>query len=489
MPEVIVIGPDGRPQRVQQPDGGGFTTPAQAAEPFLPKRPNSIMGMLQSVGDIQKKGTDFFFGEAVPKLRDAAQNDRSLTPFEAAQFNLISDTAEAPQRIGGAVQDTIGQVSEALGEPFTPRFELDMKRQAEAQAQADAERAALEPFLRREQELQDALGASLGSLNDPSGGTGNTIDAGQVFLPGGGPELPGPPPGPNYEEVYAEVIKNMPEPPQPQDLEGQRTTALIAGLASGFLRMQDGNVGEALLGAGLGALSGVASFDEQQKAAEKEFQQRMWDYHNRVAQIKRLQAESDADFARRNWQHETNQMLRNFETSRARLKAMESRIFQTGNGFFISEIVDNGDGTGTRRLKHFNPADVTNNIAGVTKKLKAEIGEDAANTVALNMSKGHGDRAAAIWLVSKAKAEGKWSSMVDKFGVQKGLMSAGAGINALPGGTDKVKNQMVDNERDAMMIEVLMSHPAILMEAARDLNMEMPAFALRQGINPFLVGR
>lgn len=500
MPDVIIIGPDGKPQVVTKPAIGGLQTPAQT---FINQgqpdnsfkellkgvsKGDSVFDIVNNTNKLAQLGLNEVF-KTGSEMKDRAMNDRQLSPFQAAVDNTMGSLLTSPQDIKEGVTQTVQQVSEALGEPFTPRYILDEKQ---AQKQRDEQRAqeeSLKPFLEEERQRGEYLQQVMGSINAQGGGTGNAFDMGKVFLPGGPPSLPPPPPGPNYEEVYSEVIKNMPEAPNPVDFQGQRTVALIAGLASGLLKMQDGNLGQVLLGMGLGALTGVANADAAKEDAIKEFKDRMMDYHNRVAQVKRLQAESDNEYAQRVWQFNNSQIMARYQAGKERLDAMNSKVYQSGNGFFISEVVPNADGTARRVMRFYDPSGTTNNIANVQKVLEKQVGKDAANTITLNMAQGLGPRATAEWIISKAKADGKWSGLVKKFGADKGMMQAGMELSALPGGTESEKNKMIDRERDVMLVEILMSHPAVMMDAAKDLGIGNQAFAMRHNINPFIVGQ
>ena len=419
------------------------------------------------------------------QLTDAQGNPRSRAATDFA-FGLLGNTLKAPAELGQFLKTKGKDVGDVAIEPFLTNEELERKRQDQQETLVNdiANSPEMQQFRLEEEQRAQKLALSLG--NKQRGSAGSFIDGGSVFLPQEAPELPPPPPGPDFSEVYESLAQTMPEPPV--DKDGAETLAILAGMASGVLGTSDKDLGTQLLAAGVGGLAGQGSHQKQKLDAEKDFKRRLQDYHARVAVVKRAEAESAASYAKRVWQFKVDNLMNDYKVQQERRASMQSRISQAGNGFFITEFEDNGDGTAQRKIKFYNPKAETDRLASMQKRFKTLVGEDEANTIIMSLAQGDSTRGAAKWVLAKAKAEGKYEALIAKLGgdnLTKAISQAGARVNTFAGGTESAKNEIIDNERDAILIEMMMSSPRIMQDSASIVGLGDQVFSLRQGVNPF----
>lgn len=317
------------------------------------------------------------------------------------------------------------------------------------------------------------------------GGTSATITEpftlGNVQFPSV-PNFSPPPPAADFTEVYETLRKTMPQDPGTQDFQTQSTIAVLAGMMSGVLQARDGDLGSLLLGAGIGGLAGKATIDQAKQDAMERFKAQLDDFHIRWATVQRREAESDAQHAHRVWEHNNANLLRQYNAANARAELMNQKVTNGPDGqLYLTSITDNGDGTGTRQIRVYQPGKDTATAAGMIQMFKPLVGKEKAETIASQILTAKSpEKGLGLYIVAKAKADGKYESLLNNIeqispDFLKEMGQVGNKVNALQlGATESERGELIQNERDAFLIEVLMSNPRLLGLAGDTVGLTVP---------------
>jgi len=358
------------------------------------------------------------------------------------------------------------QVSK-LREPRLQEQQEDIVRMVEGRQQVD--QVAEEMF-----KLSMGEGGTTATISEP-------FTLGSVQFPSV-PNLPPPPPPADFAEVYAALQNTLPEKPSPEDFKAQQTMSILAGMMSGVLRMRDGNFGEMLLGAGVGSLAGRASSDQAQQQAEAQFKEQMNDFWIRTASIKRAEAEDEASYARRVWEHNNENMLRQYANANNIASMSNQKVTQGKDGkMYLTSITPNGDGTGTRQIRVYEPASDTKTIKDMMKVMSPMIGKEKAETVATTVLKAKNpSKALGLYIVGKARHDGKYTDLIKMVGervpsFKTDFMQIGTDLDALRiGATEGARGAIRENAQEALLIEAILSNPQLLGESGDFVGLQVP---------------
>lgn len=447
---------------------------------------------MQQMGAVAQLGQDY--GE---KLRSEIGSEGTSQAGDLLR-GITASITQFPAQVGYGIKHKAEGAAEAVGDFFTPRGELEKKaaREAEIEAANRVFEQMNDPnYMRTLQEqaiLESQYDRMLGEQQHPAD---DVFEMGRVQLPRGLGTMPLPPKGADYTQLYDLMQRTLPNPPAPHETESNRGIMILAGLASGFLGSGDRPLGERLLAAGLGGLNAQASLDEKKRQAEQEFKSQMDDYWLRMAGVKKSEIEGDAEYRQRVWRNQMDQLRANASAANARLSAMQSKLVNTKDGLFIQEMVDNGDGTATRRLRRYDATGQSAQLGYLIKDLTRVFGDkDQAESVAMNLAHSRDpNRSMGLYSLAKAKSEGRTEALIKTIDqatdgeFTKALGETGLTFNTLPGGSEKTKNEMIDAERDALIIDMISRSDAIRAAVAPMLGLDTHVRLLESGRDPFKI--
>jgi len=524
---------------------GGASVPAAGGPGGLPLKPPGLirktLGGAKTVGkpllglgiadmaigaepDPNEFGIDPGIGDPLPKLMgqgiqsahdfgaDLAAEGReqkgSNRPIGDFLSILAGETMQSPARVAAGAKDiaedpfgaflTFGekgtdvlQGAADYVQEVTPKFEAFQTR--DDFARQEREKQMVKQLRKTEAQqdvavLADAMANEVFNRSEAS--ITEPFTLGNVQFPQA-PHLPPPPPAADFSRVYETLAKTMPQDPDTNDFQTQQTIAVLAGMASGLLRMRNGDMGEMLLGAGIGGLAGQATSDVAKANAEAKFKAGLDAYHVRLATVQRADAENDATYARRVWEHNNSNILRRYAQANQKAAMTNQKITQGSDGLqYITEIVDNGDGTGTRTQRIYRPGVDTTTAAGMMKLFQPLVGKDKAETITSQILTAQTpEKAVGLYVVAKAKADGTYPKLLEQLDAaapdflkeygQTGSVLQGVGAGA----TEKERGELIQDARDAFLIEVIMANPALLGLAGDIVGLQLPAAPVSQGFS------
>lgn len=391
------------------------------------------------------------------------------TQFDKVMKGFIDSTFAAPARIGIGLAESGKDIAAGATDFFTLSDEERAAKQAEdQQVQQDAAVQA--------QNVVQQIAAPMFQAAFGQGSTSTItvpFDLNNVKF-SEPPPLPPPPPGADYAEVFEALQKAMPEDPRDmQDFQMQSTLAVIAGMASGLL---DSNapLGQTLLKAGLGAVAARGEADASQAKLVSQYKDQLNNYWIRIANVKKLEAESDADYDTRVWENKNNNMLREYTAEKAKMELLNGRTVQGKDGqIHIITTRDNGDGTGTQQIRTYKPGETTANLAGIIKAFTPLVGKQKAEVIAMETARtGDRSKAMGIFIVASAKANGSYEKLLNTIAarvpdLKEKLLQVGQTTQLVVGGTASDQAKMIANQRDALLIDFILSNPLILLEVGK----------------------
>lgn len=406
----------------------------------------------------------------VPKLTStpAANKFRQVTGGVA---NTVFNPIETAMNVGGYLSKNVTQpMVEATKESWpvqlgqnmiealtVPQGELNRREEAKAQATQAAADTADQQVLDRISAF-DAVTQGLGS----PGGSQVLWNEPQRAAP----QLPAPPPGPDYSGVQDALDQTKPQIDE-QALAERKKGAILTGLVGGLLQgALDGNMsaGQILGMGGMGTLQGLNAAGEDKRQSEEKFKKAMDEYWVRTAGVRRDQAESDAQYADRVYQTK----IRQLELNAAAAQARGPKLHQAGDKFMVEETVN-----GQRIMR---PLDIgaVNRLAGMEAEMGRLLGgtDDAKKKAGAIVAEvaARKDPAYALPMVAVArlKQSGKYMDLVAELGKAnpewlKGFNSIGADQQGFM--DEKSLTDLINSRKDAMLIDAIARIPAIRAKA------------------------
>lgn len=478
------------------PEPGEFSVRGQAERSPTPSLINPLESLAgqgaQSAFDIgvslentagapdQSKGGDFLRILAGETLQAPARVTKGVK-------NIAEDPLAAAVKLKDNVKGGAEAVAKFAVDNVTPQFldETFITRERLEQDRA----AELAPKLVAQEQQQRQVGQLAEEMFKQKFGEGGTtttvtepFDLGNVQFPSA-PNLPPPPPAADFSEVYATLQKTMPQDPNTEDLQTQQTLAVLAGMATGMLQMRNGNLGDMLLGAGIGGFAGQAQHDQTTQAAEAKFREDLNAYWLKLASVQKQEAENDASHAIRVWEHNNGNMLRQHSAAAQKAQMANQKVTQGKDGqLYLTSITDNGDGTGTRQIRTYKPGTDTSTAAGMMKVFKPLVGDKKAETIVSQILTAKSpEKAMGLYIVSKAKADGKYEGLLNRINTVapdflKEMSTVGQTIQGRSlGATEKERGELIQNERDAFLVDVILSNPSLLGLAGDTVGLTLPS--------------
>lgn len=281
--------------------------------------------------------------------------------------------------------------------------------------------------------------------------------------------FPAPPKGADYSSVQEALDKTKPTPDNVDYEKRTRDTVLMGimgGLLQGAIRGED--LGTMFARAGVGGLTAKANVAKNREQAKQTFKKALNNYWIKTADVRKMQAESDADYAYRVYQSKLIQMKTkadSFKKSKPRIIQQNNRTYVIGQSpegkMIMQELKPEGEID--RASKMFK---VLTDVYGNSPKQKDKIRALIADGVQKN------DPLYPVETLTLAelKATGKYIDLIKK--LSNASEKFNADFNAIGlfadqtlGGVEADKDKLIDKRRDTLVREALGNNPKAMLYA------------------------
>lgn len=439
---------------VSKEDAGNFISKTPLGKPWFGlSSQNSPAGfLLNKANEIQADENASGYAHLLANTGEAALTlPNNLIDAAKNGFNYITDSAAAKTglaALAGASPKQMNMVQEAHERP--QREAMHQQQQAMLQQQAENEMF----FHALGNGVQQFTGGSQPSRS-------SSVDLGPAPSGGDVPapvDLPAPPPAQDFSQVQEMIERTRPEERSDEYYQEQRKNAMIVGALGALSNGNADSIGEGIAMAASGMFAGGARADQAKLEAKQKFKEQMNNYWMKMASVKRNEAESEEQYARRVWQNDVNQLKLNYQNELKNWEENKPQTFQSGSNLVTMYEDKNG-----RRVADIIDIKKTDRNAKLIKSLIPLVGEDKAKSIAVSLSQGKMNRTKMTDIMTQLMiANGKiseFASVNDE--IKETLARANEVSQGFQVADDKTQKQIAEDYRRTIIMEMMIDQPAL----------------------------